>query len=210
MRDRYPGYDVLGKRHTPSWDEVTRRVIDQRLSKSREPNFFTEEEWLIVNAICDRMVPQPTSRPPIPVAGLVDDKMATNKTDGYRHHWLPKMQDAWHCGVHALDQEARTRHGARFPTISVAEQNEFLQKMQQGELDGPSWDGMPCEVFFSERMAHDIVAAYYAHPTAWNEIGFDGPASPCGYVPMGFDKRDPWEATEAIPGHENEASRRNP
>jgi len=209
MRDRYPGYDVLNKRHTPSWNEVTRRVIDQRLSISREPNFFTEDEWLTINAICDRIVPQPKDRPPIPVAALVDEKMAKNRTDGYRHHRLPNMQDAWRRGLRALDQEAQARHGGRFHAISVAEQNALLQQMQKGALDNPAWDGMPCKVFFSERMAHDIVAAYYAHPTAWNEIGFGGPASPRGYVRMGFDKRDPWEAAEEKPGREDDTRRRN-
>ena len=42
-------------------------------------------------------------------------------------------------------------------------------------------------------------------PTAWNEIGFGGPASPRGYVRMDFDRRDPWEAAEARPGMEDEA-----
>jgi hypothetical protein len=56
---------------------------------------------------------------------------------------------------------------------------------------------MPCKLFFNERAVHDIAGAYYAHPTAWNEIGFGGPASPRGYVRMGFDKRDPWDAVES-------------
>jgi hypothetical protein len=37
---------------------------------------------------------------------------------------------------------------------------------------------------------------YYAHPQAWDEIGFGGPASPRGYVRMGFNRYDPWEAVE--------------
>jgi hypothetical protein len=174
-----------------------------------DPAMFLPDEWLTINAICDRIVPQPKDRPPIPVAALVDEKMAKNRTDGYRHHRLPKMQDAWRRGLRALDQEAQARHGGRFHAISVAEQNALLQQMQKGALDNPAWDGMPCKVFFSERMAHDIVAAYYAHPTAWNEIGFGGPASPRGYVRMGFDKRDPWEAAEEKPGREDDTRRRN-
>ena len=68
---------------------------------------------------------------------------------------------------------------------------------------------MPCRLFFSARVLHDVVAAYYAHPTSWNEIGFGGPASPRGYVRMGFDKRDPWEAAEAKVGAEADAERKN-
>jgi len=44
------------------------------------------------------------------------------------------------------------------------------------------------------------VSIYYAHPAAWNEIGFGGPASPRGYVRLGFDRRDPWEADERCDG----------
>ena len=72
--------------------------------------------------------------------------------------------------------------------------------MQHGELTGAAWGGMPCKLFFEHRVIPDITHAYYAHPVAWNEIGFGGPASPRGYVRMGLDRRDPWEAVEAAPG----------
>ncbi len=81
--------------------------------------------------------------------------------------------------------------------------------MQEGRLNDAAWSGMPPKLFFTQRMAHDIVMAYYAHPTAWSEIGWGGPASPRGYVRMDFDKRDRWEAAEAKPGHEEAARRKN-
>jgi hypothetical protein len=68
---------------------------------------------------------------------------------------------------------------------------------------------MPAAVFFHNRLLHDVVAAYYAHPIAWNEIGFGGPASPRGYVRLNYDRRDPWEASEARPGREEQARREN-
>ena len=46
-------------------------------------------------------------------------------------------------------------------------------------------------------IAPDITHAYYAHPVAWNQIGFGGPASPRGYVRMQLNQSDPWEAAEA-------------
>jgi hypothetical protein len=72
-----------------------------------------------------------------------------------------------------------------------------------------AWGDMPAAVFFKERLAHDILGAYYSHPTSWNEIGFGGPASPRGYVRMGADRRDPWEAAEAEPGDEDAAREEN-
>lgn len=64
---------------------------------------------------------------------------------------------------------------------------------------------MPPREFFQYRIVNDIVKSYYAHPTAWNEIGWGGPASPRGYVRLRADRRDPWEAAEAKPGQEPQA-----
>jgi hypothetical protein len=42
-----------------------------------------------------------------------------------------------------------------------------------------------------------VVTAFYAHPWAWNEIGFGGPGYPRGYMRLGADQREPWEGEEA-------------
>jgi Gluconate 2-dehydrogenase subunit 3 len=210
MTERFPGYDVMAKRHTPSWNEVTRRVIDQRLAVSREPSFFNADEWQTLTAIAGRIVPQPTGRPPVPLAAMVDDKMAHDHTDGYRNARLPKMQEAWRRGLQALDADACARYGARFHCLHTPAQDALLNAMQRGELTDPAWQGMSCQLFFQERVLHDLVSAYYAHPVSWNEIGFGGPASPRGYVRMGIDKRDPWEPTESKPDRADATGNRKP
>jgi hypothetical protein len=209
MSQRYPGYDVLAKRHTPSWNEQTRRVIDQRLALPREPRFLDEAHWRTLEAVCARIVPQPNTRPPVPTAAMVDAKLFENRGDGYRDSRLPPLREAWWQGLAALDAEARRRHGVGFDTIDPDEQDALLHAAEQGELSGPEWEGMPSAVFFAKRLLPDIVTAYYGHPTAWSEIGFGGPASPRGYVRMNFDRRDPWEAAEARPGRAAEAARKN-
>ena len=210
MTERFPGYDVMAKRNTPSWNEVTRRVIDQRLAISREPRFFNADEWQTLTAIAGRIVPQPAGRPPVPLAAMVDDKMAHDRTDGYRNARLPKMQEAWRRGLQALDADAGARHGVRFHCLHAPTQDALLTAMQRGELTGPAWQGMSCQLFFQERVLHDIVGAYYAHPVSWNEIGFGGPASPRGYVRMGLDKRDPWEAAESTQDRADATGNRKP
>lgn len=209
MPDRFPGYDVLAKRNTPSWNEPTRQVIDARLAIPNQPHFFNADEWQTLLAICDRIVPQPKDRAPVPIAAMVDRKMADNDLDGYRQASMPKMQEAWRRGLAALDTVAQTQHSAPFHAILGTEQDQLLKAAQQGELDGPEWGGMPAHTFFSKRLAHDILSAYYSHPTSWNEIGFGGPASPRGYVRMSFNRRDSWEAVEAKPGHEAAARKAN-
>ena len=200
MSERYPGYDVLAKRHTPSWNEQTRRVIDRRLALPSEPRFFSEAEWRTLEAVCRRIMPQPKSRPPVPIAAMVDAKLFEDHGDGYRDHRLPAAREAWRRGLAAIDQEARRRYGVPFDALDDAEQDALLRAAQEGLLADPAWQVMDCALFFAKRLLPDIVMSHYAHPR--NEIGFGGPASPRGYVRMGFDRRDPWEAADAKPGDE--------
>lgn len=208
-RNRYPGYDVLSKRQSPSWNEQTRQVVTRRLAVGGSPRFFSEEEFRIVTAIASRLVPQPADRPPIPVASLVDDKLAAGKSDGYRAAGMPREPDAWRLGLKALNAEAAAAYGKRFEDLAEGLQDSLLMRMEKGELKAPEWGNMPSKDFFKKRMAHDIVLAYYAHPIAWSEIGWGGPAGPRGYVRLDFDERDPWEAAESGSGDEASVRRTN-
>ncbi|HEX4740580.1 MAG TPA: gluconate 2-dehydrogenase subunit 3 family protein [Caulobacteraceae bacterium] len=209
MADRFPGYDVLDKRGGLSWNPATRRAIDTRLAVPREPRVFDPFEWKTLEAVCARILPQPKDRPAVPLAAYVDQKLAENRLDGYRYAELPPQAEAWRRGLAALDQEARDAHGQAFTALGGEAQDALLRKAQHGELKGEAWGGMPSAVFFLHRVLSDITHAYYAHPIAWNEIGFGGPASPRGYVRLQLDRRDPWEAVEARPGEEARARKMN-
>ena len=141
---------------------------------------------------------------------MIDQKIADRQHDGYRDARLGRIDHAWRRGLAALDQEALGRYSARFHgSQRRVHQDALLRDMQSGELKHAAWGAMPADVFFRQRLLDDIVRAYYAHPTAWSEIGWGGPASPRGYVRMDFDRRDPWEAAEAKAGREDEALRKN-
>ena len=196
MSERFPGYDVLDKRNTPSWNEKSRAVIDARLALPHQPRFFTADEWVLLIAVCDRIVPQPAHRRRIPVEVLVDRKLEDNDGDGYRHASLPPMQDAWRQGLHALNEEARLHFAAPFDRLESSQQDAVLRMLESGATRSNAWHGLPAKQFFRSRVLHDVATSYYAFPEAWNEIGFGGPASPRGYVRMDFNRRDPWEAVE--------------
>ncbi|MFB9122674.1 gluconate 2-dehydrogenase subunit 3 family protein [Paraburkholderia dipogonis] len=206
---RYPGYDVLAKRATPSWDDATREVIAERLATPAEPRFFNAVEWLAARALCAAIVPQADAHPVVALAALLDAKLVKNTGDGYRDARLPPLQDAWRTGLAALDAESRARHELPFASLEKPLQLALLESMQRGELTGDAWLGMPAKLFFAERLLHDICSLYYSHPHAWSEIGFGGPANPRGYVRMYFNRRDPWEAAEAKPGDESQAREEN-
>lgn len=205
--ERYPGYDVLTKRNSPSWNDKTREVIAARLRTPREPRFFNVHELDTVRAIAARVTPQPAHRPAIPVAELVDHKLHIDRQDGYRAADMPRAREAWRRAIAALDAESHAAHGRPFRELGGAEQETLLRRMEQGELHDPAWGGMPPRTFFNQRLLTDIVDAYWSYPTAWSEMGYGGPASPRGYVRMGYGERDPWEPAESH-GGDTEAVRR--
>jgi hypothetical protein len=196
MSARYPGYDVLAKRNSPSWNEKTRHVIDDRLVVPREPRFFTAEEWQTLSALCARILPQPADRPAVPLPAYIDEKLYNGRRNGYRHADLPPQEEVWRIGLAGLDAAAKTACGSRFHELAAPAQDHLIQRMADGELRDDAWRGLSSRLVFTWHLLADIVASYYAHPTSWSEIGFGGPASPRGYVRLGSDRRDPWEAAE--------------
>jgi Gluconate 2-dehydrogenase subunit 3 len=211
MTDRYPGYNVLSKRESPSWNEQTREIIDARVGLDPQFHRFCDEaEWKALCAVCAQIIPQPAERvSKAPIAAMIDDKLYSGKGDGYRDARLPEQGEAWRKGLAAIDAEAMIEGSRPFCELADEQQRAVLLNVQKGNVSSLSWLNMPPQLFFAKRLLHDIVAAYYAHPASWNEIGFGGPASPRGYVRMNFDRRDPWEAAEAKPGYEDEARRDN-
>ena len=206
---RYPGYDVLRKRNTVSWNDPTRTAIDRRLAVDRDPHTLSEAEFATLQAICDRVVPQEQGPDFVPLAAYVDQELTLDLSLGYRYGGLPPAREAWHRAIAALNAESEKAFGAPFAAIDASRRDALLTRMQKGELKDPAWGDMAPDLFFKQHVLVDIVAAYYSHPTSWSRIGYGGPAAPRGYVRMGFGMRDPWEAAEAKPGEEAKAARKN-
>jgi hypothetical protein len=197
FRSPFPGYDVLQKWDSPSWNDQTREIVGKRLRQVPDRRFFSEAEWDILAAVCDRLVPQP-DRPeaPVPIVPFIDEKLFKNRGDGYRYQELPPQRDAWRQGIAAIDDEARSRWHRGFRDLPDNQKDAVLRAIQHGDVRGAAWEGLPPKRFFTSVLLHEIVGVYYAHPAAWSEIGFGGPAAPRGYVRLGFDRRDSWEAEE--------------
>ncbi|CAN5276467.1 gluconate 2-dehydrogenase subunit 3 family protein [soil metagenome] len=196
LRTPYPGYDVLAKWDSPSWNEQTREVVARRLREVPERRFLSEDLYAVLEAVVARLLPQP-DRPddPVPIAPWLDHRLYTDGGDGYRRETMPPQREAWPQGLRALDAESRRRHGAGLCALDPAQQDDLLRDVQRGAVRGGSWESIPAAAFFGDVLSA-AVGVYYALPAAWSEIGFGGPASPRGYVRLGADQRDPWEAEE--------------
>ena len=197
---RYPGYNVLDRWSSPDWDDQTRRVVRRRLEEVPPVRFFDGHEARTLAAVAERVVPQPDrdDAEKIPVVPWIDEKLYEDRRDGYRYEELPPQREAWRLGLRGIDEAARALFdGREFVALDPLSQDVVLSHVQRGDAPGAAWERMPAARFFESVLSLTIVKTYYAHPLAWNEIGYGGPSSPRGYVRRREGGVDPWEAQEA-------------
>ena len=186
---RFPGYDVMRQHRT--WDDVTRSVVTARLRPSDPPRFFTAEEEPVARALLDRLLAQDDD-PRVPVFEVIDVRLAERRGDGFRYEDLPDDREAWRLSIAGLDETARNDFGRPFGQLEHRQQRDIIEAVR---LCKATWHGLPAARLFSLWMRY-ACSAFYAHPWAWNEIGFGGPAYPRGYKYLALGAREPWEVAE--------------
>jgi hypothetical protein len=186
---RFEGFDVLGQSH--HWDIVTQGVVLRRLGPPAPLRFLTEDEGAVAQPLLDRLLGQDDD-PRIDVLAEIDYRLALEITDGWHYDDMPGDGQAWRDTLAALDQDAKDEHGTGFARLAPEEQMRLIQRIQDCK---DKWHGMPAAQVWSLWTRY-ACAAFYAHPWAWNEIGFGGPAYPRGYKNLGFDSRESWEKKE--------------
>lgn len=200
FRTRYSHYNVLDRWSSPDWDDQTRRVVRRRLEEVPPVRFFNGHEARTLAAVAERVVPQPDrgAGEKIPVVPWIDEKLYEDRRDGYRYEELPPQREAWRLGLRGIDEASRALFGGSvFVELAPRSQAVVLSHVQRGDAPGAVWELLPAARFFGSVLALTIVRIYYAHPLAWNEIGYGGPSSPRGYVRKREGGVDPWEASES-------------
>lgn len=187
MRGRYPDYDLLATTH--HWDPLTRGVVLDRVANVPPIRFFDEAQARTLHAFCDVVTGQ-DSEPRIPVLEMVDAKLHAGRLDGFRYHDMPSDPETCRRVAANLDSSAREA-GCEdgFAAAGSELQHEIVERFSKGELE---WD-LPVETAWKVVMRL-VLAAFYSHPWAWNEIGFGGPAYPRGFARLGPGQREHWES----------------
>lgn len=197
----YPTYDVLSKWNSPSFDEPTRRVLEDRLANIPSRRFFDADQYAILRVVIDCILPQAerVESDRIPVEAFIDAMLFDNQGSGTRYEDALTPRHAWPRGLTGIENEAWKHFGRGIRGLDDDEQQTLLTRIDAGKVDAELWRGLHPKRFFRHVLLKEAVKIYYAHPSAWNEIGFGGPAAPRGYVRLGPDARDPWEAEEKRP-----------
>ncbi len=193
----YPRFSTLAQRKF--WDAKTRDVVLDRVENVPPIRFFTAEQARILEAICDRVLPQDDRDDAhrIPIVPQIDRRLYEDTHDGYRFEDMPPDREAFPLGIRAIDEIARELHGRGFDRLDAHDQEQILRSLHDGKPEGAAdvWQRMPV-VRFWLLLVQDCAEAYYAHPWAWDEIGFGGPAYPRAYMRLERGEPEPWETDE--------------
>lgn len=181
------------------WDAATRKVIIERVDNQPVLRFFNADEARFWTAVFDHLIPQ-TDRileRKIPILPTLDERLRLNRTPGYRFEDMPHDRDAYRLGFDAIQQDAQHQYGAEFLALPHLQQDLVLKAIHDGKPEAAAevWKRMSVHRFW-QLMMGDAIDAYYAHPWAWDEIGFGGPAYPRAYIRLERGEAEPWEVKE--------------
>jgi Gluconate 2-dehydrogenase subunit 3 len=190
--NRFPGFDPLSQvRH---WDPVTADAVLARVAPPAAVKFFTGPEESCARSLLNLLTGQ--DEPGVPVLEMVDARLAAAQTDGWRYADMPEDGEAWRATLAYLDADAHQRCGTSFADAPDADQVALVQAVQ--DLKSGDWHGLPAGHVWSLWTRY-ACTAFYAHPLAWAEIGFPGPAYPRGYKNAGVGRLEPFEVGDAQP-----------
>ena len=193
----YPGFSTLSQ--SSFWDDATRKVVTDRVESKPSRQFFSVEEWEFWTAVFAHLIPQ-TDRAPdrqIPIVAPLDHRLHINQTVGYRYDNMPQDREAYRLGREAINIEAQQHYGGDFLSLPHHRQDLVLKAIHDGEPKAAAeiWKAMSVHRFWQLIMG-DAIDAYYAHPWAWDEVGFGGPAYPRAYTRLERGEPEPWEVEE--------------
>ena len=207
IRDRYPKADVLAQRG--HWDDATRRVVLDRVHNVPPFRYFGPHQQATLEALCARVIPQhhrPAHRR-VPLAPWIDQLCYDQHEPGFRYEDMPPVHLAWEWGLEGLDQTAHDKFGRPFADLGPAAQDEVLEAVRAGHPPGEAWQRLNVHRWWRGLALSQIAGVYYAHPYAWDEIGYGGPAYPRGYFALNNGAPEPWEPRE-VPTELPESNRR--
>lgn len=193
----YPGFHTLDQQDF--WDEATRKVVLARVYDVPPIRFFSPEEARLMQAVCDRILPQDDrdEEHKIPVLNYIDDRLYNGRIDGYQFTDMPSDSEAHRLGLQAIDAIAQCIYKRPFVELDPRSQDHVLQTIHDGKPPAGQeiWQKMAVKHFWA-LLVQDVVGAYYAHPYAWDEVGFGGPSYPRGYMRLERGQAEPWEVDE--------------
>ena len=173
MRDDiYPQATVEALLDSDFVNDQTKSVLQSRLQKKVRvsPVFFSNNDFTLLEAVCDTLFPQIERGDKIPLAILLEDALVNSKGKGWRFDSLPPLKEAITKGLKGINEEARQIHDKNFSELLPHQKEQLLTTVQNDTAVAGTWKSLRADLFFTELLAL-LTELYYSHPIAKEEIG---------------------------------------
>ncbi len=195
-RLHYPTGTVRALLDTDAITDATRQVLASRLAPPPyEPMYFTPDEYALLRAVSDRLIPQDDHPERVDIVRGIDERLALGKSNGWRYDEMPADGDAYRLGLTGIDETAQALFQRPFSQLAGEQQDAVLKAIQTGEASGITWQTLPADRFFEELLT-EAVENYYSHPVAQEEIGYVGMADRPSWQRIGLNQLEDREPKE--------------
>ncbi len=192
VNTHYPSYNVLDQME--QWDSHTKEIVRRRLGDFPPLAFLSEREAGYIAIIARHIIYDNRDDIISWIVRHFDEKLSSDIGENQRKVGTPPEKKLIRDGLNALDHLSQVSYKRNFADLDDEKQFAMLADLQQGKAAAiPEWSYIPQKELF-KKLASEIVAAYYSHPTVWSEIGYGGPVYPNVYVRVELGLTDPWEA----------------
>ncbi|GAB4016774.1 hypothetical protein GCM10028808_46260 [Spirosoma migulaei] len=192
----YPEGTVRSLLNTNQVTKATRQALTERLTApAYQPQFFSASEFALLQAICDRLLPQEADDKPIDIAGGIDKRLFQNESDGWRYDTMPADGDAYKLGLAGVDETAQLFFQQSFQQLAGSQQDDVLLTIQRVVAPGKTWEHLPAGRFFEELLT-EATHIYYSHPLAQDAIGYVGMADVPTWQRIGLNELEDREPRE--------------
>ena len=181
---------------TDAVTDFTKEVLLQRMVQiENPPTFFNIDEFNLLSLLCDLLLNQDSTQRICNPAIDIDKRLSKNDADGWRYDRMPADGTAYKNGLQGLVEFASASFKKPFAQLEKMQQIQVLKQLQTGIITGTIWQALPAKMFFEDVLA-EVVAIFYSHPLAQEEIGYTGMADATGWHKIGLNEKDEIEADE--------------
>lgn len=170
----------------------TRKVLRERLEKTGTPKFFDFESFDILSVICDLLMDQDSGSRMVNIALYIDERLASNGSNGWRYDKQPPDPIAYFRGVKAIDEEAKQRFGSEFLALNNEEQIQILSHVQNGDTQSKSWETIHPKLFFEDLLT-ESAEIFFSHPKVQASIDYVGMADAEGWSKIKLNESEKLE-----------------
>lgn len=175
--------------------EPTRIALQKRFEKVGGNRFFDNDSFELLSVVCDLLMDQDSENRLVEIAQFIDERLYNNDSDGWRYDIMPPDGIMFKLGLQAIDETASQLFGQKFRAIQKEQQIQFLDAIQQGNVENEIWKKLNPKLFFEELLA-ETAEIFFSHPAVQASINYVGMADAKGWTKIKLNQTENLETNK--------------